>query len=185
MGEDLSQGTKVAVILILLCSVIAIVFSILAIMKNITASATQDMQGTLSSVTQQKFDDYDQRVVTGAQVVAACKLFSTQDVGIIVYTNRNKTATNEDDKEPGYYCVSNLVIDGDTCRVDKTVSPTTVSVPNGFVTADYNTDIKRNDNRGVMNKATEASYVSNTARFNSYLIKTTSGDIIGILFDEV
>lgn len=192
MGEDLSQGVKVAVILILLASVIAIVFSILSIMKNITGQSTQDMQSTLSSVSKQKYDDYDQRTVTGAQIVAACKLFNKQPISLVVYTNRDDT--------PRTYGLTGVATTMEATSTDtaasklmSTIADVTydstakkVTVANGYVTATLpGGDFVYQNDRSSMNTNTLGGYISNTSQFKSWLIKTSAGDIIGILFDEL
>ena len=84
MGEDLSTGAKIGIILIILCSLIAIVFSLLTMMKNITNSGASQLQGSLDQMLLSQFDDYDQKTVTGTQVKAAIKVFSGQDVAIVI-----------------------------------------------------------------------------------------------------
>ena len=201
MGEDLSTGAKIGVVLILLCAIISIVFSIMSIMKNITTQGTEDLQHSLSSMLLQKFDDYDQRTVTGAQVVAACKLFQDQPYAIVVYTNANSgkpsvyglegcsyvgVGTNDSDipvnqdfsgQNSGVYANiyesnSFKLADSKGYVVGKTPDPNS----GGYT---------YNNNRMSMNDRTSGDYVGNAAKFKSYLIKTTSDIIIGVVFDEV
>lgn len=195
MGEDLSTGAKIGVVLILLCAIISIVFSIMSIMKNITTQGTEDLQNSLSSMSLQKFDDYDQRNVTGAQVISACKLFQDQPYAIVVYTNRgtsnvvyglqgckwyvNQTTTNKPTMSETYSSSS--------VAYDNTAKRFKLADTDGFVIGvmpDGNT-FTYNNNRTAMNERTDVQYVSNSAKFKSFLIKTTSGDIMGIVFDEV
>lgn len=86
MGEDLSTGAKIGITLIILCTLIAVVFSILTMMKNITNTGAAQLQGSLDQMMSSSFDDYNQKTVTGTQVLAALKLFEGQDVGIIIRT---------------------------------------------------------------------------------------------------
>lgn len=193
MGEDLSTGAKIGVVLILLCAIISIVFSIMSIMKNITTQGTEDLQNSLSNMSLQKFDDYDQRTVTGAQVVSACKLFQDQPYAIVVYTNRGTEnivyglqdctwvtgATNEPDMKETY-STSSIAYKSDEKRfvLADTDGYATGAMPSG-------NNFTYNNNRTAMNERTDPQYVSNSSKFKSYLIKTTSGDIMGIVFDEV
>lgn len=191
MGEDLSTGAKIGVVLILLCAIISIVFSIMSIMKNITTQGTEDLQNSLSSMSLQKFDDYDQRTVTGAQVVSACKLFQDQPYAIVVYTNRGTEnivyglqdctwvtgATNEPDMKETY-STSSVAYKDKEFLLAKTLGYATGAMPSG-------NNFTYNNNRTAMNERTDPQYVSNSSKFKSYLIKTTSGDIMGIVFDEV
>lgn len=192
MGEDLSTGAKIGVVLILLCAIISIVFSIMSIMKNITTQGTEDLQNSLSNMSLQKFDDYDQRTVTGAQVVSACKLFQDQPYAIVVYTNRGTEnavyglqgcswvvsgATNEPDMKETY-STSSIAYKDKEFLLAKTDGYATGAMPSG-------NNFTYNNNRTAMNERTDPQYVSNSSKFKSYLIKTTSGDIMGIVFDEV
>lgn len=204
MGEDLSQGAKIGIVLIILCALISIVFSIMSIMKNITTQGTEDLQHSLSSMSLQKFDDYDQREVTGAQVISACKLFQDQPFTIVVYTNRNNKADIY-----GLTGCNWLRRDIDNATGKETYTTVTggmASVGAGNNVTIYDTAGKQfkladgigfaygelptttysyNNDRTKMNERTDPSYVSNSAKFHSYLIKTSSGDIMGLVFDEI
>lgn len=86
MGEDLSTGAKIGIILIILCSLIAIVFALLTVMKNITNSGSAQLQSSLDQMLLTTFDDYNQKTVSGIQVKSALRIFEAQDVAIIVKT---------------------------------------------------------------------------------------------------
>ena len=70
MGSDISEGAKVGIILIILCALIAIVFSLLTMMKNITSSGSQSLQNGLDQLGDSEFQAYDQKVVSGTDVTA-------------------------------------------------------------------------------------------------------------------
>lgn len=84
MGEDLSTGAKIGITLIILCTLIAIVFSLLTMMKNITNSGASQLQGSLDQMLLTQFDDYNQKTVSGTQVVSSIKVFEGQDVAVVV-----------------------------------------------------------------------------------------------------
>ena len=176
MGEDLSQGAKIGIILIILCALIAIVFSIMSIMKNITTQGTEDLQHSLASVSMQKFDDYDQRQITGAQVISACKLFQDQPFSVIVYTNRKNAQS--------IYGLKNIVLTASSYTYNTTNK--TLSVSSGYVIGELpSAAFTYKHNRTAMSTKTSTEFVSNSAKFMSYLIKSSAGDIIGIMVDEV
>ena len=103
MGEDLSTGAKIGITLIILCSLIAVVFSLLTMMKNITNTGAAQLQGSLDQMMSSSFDDYNQKTVTGTQVLAALKLFEGQDVGIVIKTTlAESSATAEAGPLGGY-----------------------------------------------------------------------------------
>lgn len=193
MGEDLSQGAKIGVILIILCAIISIVFSIMSIMKNITTQSTQDLQNSLASMSSQKFDDYDQREVTGAQVIAACKLFQNQPISIYVLTNRNLTYSNNAVTKGTFnnYGLKNTGVSAVNVNTAfagnlKITNAGVVTTTDGYGTLEYPTDMKQyNNNRVGMNTRSDPAYVGNTAKFMSFLCKNKSGDITAIIFDEL
>lgn len=92
MGEDLSTGAKIGIILIILCSLIAIVFALLTMMKNITNTGSAQLQSSLDQMLLTTFDDYNQKTVSGIQVKSALRIFESQDVAIIVKTGLCNTA---------------------------------------------------------------------------------------------
>lgn len=103
MGEDLSTGAKIGIILIILCSLIAIVFSLLTMMKNITNSGSSQLQNSLDQMLIAKFDDYNQTTVTGNQVTASIKVFEGADVAIVIRPHNATTTKTESLKAVGGY----------------------------------------------------------------------------------
>lgn len=93
MGEDLSTGAKIGIILIILCSLIAIVFALLTMMKNITNTGSAQLQNSLDQMLLTNFDDYNQKTVSGTQVRSAIRLFEGQDVALVVKTGLCNTNT--------------------------------------------------------------------------------------------
>lgn len=86
MGTDISEGAKVGIILIILCALIAIVFSLLTMMKNITSSGSQSLQNGLDQLSDSEFQNYDQKTVSGTDVAAAIKIFEGRPVSFVVVT---------------------------------------------------------------------------------------------------
>ena len=84
MGEDLSTGAKIGIVLIILVALIGIVFALLTMMKNITNSGSNQLQNSLDQMSSSVFADYDQKVVTGTNLITAAKMFENQDVAIVV-----------------------------------------------------------------------------------------------------
>lgn len=84
MGEDLSTGAKIGIVLIILVALIGIVFALLTMMKNITNSGSNQLQNSLDQMSNSTFSDFDQKVVTGTNLITAAKMFENQDVAIVV-----------------------------------------------------------------------------------------------------
>lgn len=193
MGEDISSGAKLGIILIILCSLLAIVLSLLLMMKNITNSGSATLQSGLDQMLSSRFDDYDQRVVSGTQVSAAVKLFEGQSVGIVVVTgacqnsgatarggynygavlDSHKTATETNNDGAAYICstdMSNYKTDGNTYyTID-------LALKDGAVF--YNMNIK------PMSRTGSEPFVRDSAKFMAELIKDTTGTTVGICFTQ-
>lgn len=92
MGTDISEGAKVGIILIILCALIAIVFSLLTMMKNITSSGSQSLQNGLDQLGDSEFQSYDQKTVSGTDVAAAIKIFEGRPVSFVVVTTADQKA---------------------------------------------------------------------------------------------
>lgn len=86
MGTDISEGAKVGIILIILCALIAIVFSLLTMMKNITSSGSQSLQNGLDQLSDSEFQNYDQKTISGTDVQAAVKIFEGRPISFVVVT---------------------------------------------------------------------------------------------------
>ena len=65
MGDDLSTGAKIGIGLVILCFLIAIVLSLLMVVKNITNSGANQLESGLGQMMATTYDDYDQKIVTG------------------------------------------------------------------------------------------------------------------------
>ena len=83
MGDDLSTGAKIGIGLVILCFLIAIVLSLLMVVKNITNSGANQLESGLGQMMATTYDDYDQKIVTGTKVTSAIKLFSGEPIGIV------------------------------------------------------------------------------------------------------
>lgn len=209
MGEDLSTGAKIGITLIVLCSLIAIVFSLLTMMKNITNAGSSQLQGSLDQMLLTQFDDYNQKTVTGTQVVSSLKVFEGQDVAIVIRPGLAKKNTaciggyNYGARLKGYKA--------STMNGYGTIYVSTqdVSLPTGAYTYDaakLDTGIvlhssqtyyvgayedttaellQRNDNTRPTNATGKASFVRSSAKYRAMLIKDESDAIIGICFTEL
>lgn len=86
MGADISEGAKIAIILIILCAVIAIVFSLLTMMKNVAAAGSQSLQNGMDQLSDSEFQNYDQKTVSGTDVAAAVKIFEGRPIAFVTVT---------------------------------------------------------------------------------------------------
>lgn len=206
MGTDISEGAKIGIILIILCSLIAIVFSLLTMMKNITSSGSQSLQNGLDNLTDSEFQSYDQKNVTGTDVKAAIKIFEGREIGFVVYTLGSQKggakaqmygAILNSDQSEGTTGGSNAGKTLDcTVKVDPSADEafTDSMAITKFKNNTYYTSALKNDattggvayntNIRPMEAVGTEAYVRDTGRFRAELIKDTSGTKIGVVFTQ-
>lgn len=88
MGEDLSTGMKIGISIIILVALISIVFSILTLIKNLTNPATARLQNQMDALSELSWNDYDQKTVTGADLLGFISLHMRDGVSVLVSNGR-------------------------------------------------------------------------------------------------
>ena len=136
MGDDLSTGAKIGIGLVILCFLIAIVLSLLMVVKNITNSGANQLESGLGQMMATTYDDYDQKIVTGTKVTSAIKLFSGEPIGIVVVTGLCQDAGTN-----GGYCYGAL-LDGYQQEGKNGTTPTR-AVPHSLVTREIRSLLRR------------------------------------------
>lgn len=192
MGEDLSAGARVALTLITLCSVVAIVFSILRIMKNAANQGANTLSNGLNQMLLSQFDDYDQVIVDGNKALMALSTFSGEQVAIVFQnstdtTNYNfgcllqgcteATAPNPSDGKIYKVPVGSSGIEKKTVNgVTNSFWSGTIDISKGSATWNLNTK--------PTTRASTGPYVRTTAKYYAELIRNSTNDIIGIKFTQ-
>ena len=209
MGEDLSAGIKVAVILILLASILASVFSIMSIAKNMTNSGVNQLQSSLHAFQNMRWEDYNLRTVTGNEVQVVIRSAIDNDIAVIVNTKRNQSASvlygvklngfTKPDTAHSFYSYNSGGNNNATTRIDESVtsskddSPYFDTVNSCFVAklpvtssdgGNAETTIEYGSYTKNINDNTSLYYIDPILKFTSYIIKDSSGSLLGILFDE-
>lgn len=184
MGDDLSTGAKIGIGLVILCFLIAIVLSLLMVVKNITNSGANQLESGLGQMMATTYDDYDQKIVTGTKVNSAIKLFSGEAIGIVVVTGLCL-----DQGTNGGYCYGAL-LDGYSQEGTngnysyKNSSALTRNTGDTFFTEAPKTPITYNLNTKPMTVSGSSQYVRDNGKFLAELIKDTTGTIVGIAFTQ-
>lgn len=191
MGEDISSGAKIGIILIILCSLIAIVFALLTMMKNITNTGSGQLQNGLDQMLASQFQDYDQKIITGTQVASAMSIFDGQPVAFVVRTTAS-------DKASKAYCYGVLITGATEASAEQasdgkvyTVATSTITGAKeagaGYYTLSldvskgsyaYNLNIKPTRTSGT------STYIRSSAKFMAELIHDSTGDTVGIVFTQ-
>lgn len=184
MGDDLSTGAKIGIGLVILCFLIAIVLSLLMVVKNITNSGANQLESGLGQMMATTYDDYDQKIVTGTKVTSAIKLFSGEPIGIVVVTGLSiEEGTN------GGYCYGAL-LDGyeqggsQGNYYYKNSTALTREEGDTFYTANPVTPVTYNLNTKPMTVSGSAQFVRDNGKYLAELIKDSTGTIIGIAFTQ-
>lgn len=195
MGDDLSTGAKIGIGLVILCFLIVIVLSLLMVVKNITNSGANQMEGGLNQMMSTTYDDYDQKIVTGTKVKAAVKLFASDPIGIVIDTKYNNT-------EGKYVYNYGLKLDscmgtgfhkdsaldskwGDALVLQGTVANNATSRFNEdgvSIQGVAPTKAEYNLNTRPIAASGTTTFVRDNGKYQSYLIKDSTDTIIGIYF---
>lgn len=184
MGDDLSTGAKIGIGLVILCFLIAIVLSLLMVVKNITNSGANQLESGLGQMMATTYDDYDQKVVTGTKVSSAIKLFSSEPIGIVVITG-----LCQENSINGGYCYGALIEGYEQEGTNGNYSYKNSTAPtrntgDTFFTANPKTPITYNLNTKPLTVSGTAQYVRDNGKYLAELIKDPTGTIIGICFTQ-
>lgn len=87
MDREISNGTMLGIVLIVLAAIIVIGFVIFTIMKGVANDGTNDVQDSLGQVSTQVFIDYDQKVIAGSKIISGLKNFEGKPYAVLVSTS--------------------------------------------------------------------------------------------------
>lgn len=213
MGEEISRGANLGVILIALAVVIGLGFSIFSIAKGTANEGVTKMQTTMANVQASELKDYDQTVVTGTQVKSALENFEGKSVAILIATKAIQGAATDTTKFAGStgktfdklpkvtigsfkFINYNALLKGTATVNDKgeitgTSSPE-LKMDNGkyvasdgfVVDKDAGAVVFYNDISDI-NKSGMSEYINAGSKFNANLVIDNSGTIIGIVFTQI
>lgn len=93
MDREISNGTMLGIVLIVLAAIIVIGFVIFTIMKGVANDGTNDVQDSLGQVSTQVFIDYDQKVIAGSKIVSGLKNFEGKPYAVLVSTSALQKAS--------------------------------------------------------------------------------------------
>lgn len=96
MENEISSGTKLGIVLIALAAIIGLGFGVFSIAKGTANEGVTSVQENLNAVGDSAFSDYDQRIVTGSQVLSAYRNFAGKNYCILIATQAIKDSVNGD-----------------------------------------------------------------------------------------
>ena len=86
MEKEISNGAMLGIVLIALAAIIGLGFGVFAIAKGVANEGVTNVQENLDVVGNSVFTDYDQKIVTGTQVMSAVQNFEGKPYSILIAT---------------------------------------------------------------------------------------------------
>lgn len=198
MEGEISRGAMLGIVLIALAAIIGLGFGIFAIAKGVANEGTTNVQDQLSQVSLATFNDFDQKVVTGTQVLSAYSNFAGKPYAILIATRSYLDGNTEG--LSGAPEVQTDVADLTFLNYNALLGPAKDAEGAGGAELEYSNGIfiqkspflmdgsgkiQYNTVTDKLSKSGQVEYVPSTARFEANLIKDPSGTIMGIAFQQV
>jgi hypothetical protein len=177
MEGEMGTGARIAIALIVLGVLISVVFTILGFTRSTTNQGITTVQNSLESMQLAVFDDYDQQIHSGTQVLSALKLFEGRPIGILVKTkssgnNGYNYGAQFENTNTSTFLLSPVPAKG----ASDSFYTIDLRVLNG--TLKYNMDYLKTKTTG------DPQFIRPTAKFIAELIKDSTGTIVGICFSQ-
>lgn len=86
MDDGVAKGSNIAVVLVIVAALIALAFGIFVVTKNQANEGSADLSSSLNTVATQVFQDFDQKIVSGNQVLSALKSFEGKPYAVLIST---------------------------------------------------------------------------------------------------
>ncbi len=184
MEGELGSGARIAIALIVIGVIISVIFVILGFTRGTTNQGISKVQSSMDSMSLAEFDDYDQKLMSGTQVVSAIKLFEGRPVATVTRTTAQMDTTKGGEANTGFNYGA-LLDDTDGNYV-------TEPLTKGDSEAWYESSLEIstsgtltfNMNYKPLTKTATNTFVRPTGLFLAELIKDSTGTIIGICFTQ-
>ena len=189
MDEQPVKAMSMGTTLMFAAAVLAAAIGIFIIARVFLNNSLNDVTDQINVANNSSYSDYDQTVVSGSQVSSALDNFKGKNTAIAILT----TATKEGNGTP----LTTAPSIGGSSDIAKALqynahfeSGVSIEFKNGsyivdkaFKTTDGLVDFNH-DYAGIK-KFGNPEYIPQTARFQAYLIKDTSGTIMGMVFKQI
>ena len=90
MEKEISNGAMLGIVLIALAAIIGLGFGVFAIAKGTANEGVTNVQESLGAVGASAFTDYDQKIITGTQVISAYQSFEGKPYALLIATQATK-----------------------------------------------------------------------------------------------
>lgn len=181
MEGELGSGARIAIALIVIGVIISVIFVILGFTRGTTNQGITTVANSMDSMSLAQFDDYDQKVLSGTQVMSAVKLFEGRPVAMVVRTAKQLAVATDTGHNYGALLSGTNSTSFVTGALDKEDDA------NSFYTEDIQItsgSMRFNMVYLPMTKSGENTYVRPTAKFLAELIKDSTGTIVGVCFTQ-
>jgi len=185
------------VVLLALAVLIGVGFGVFSIAKNTANEGVVGVQDALGAMNESVFNDYDQRTLSGTQVISAYNTMNGKPVAVVVKTCKGEWVNYNALVQP--FAISNKQTSAPFQNITKDAlskqylvtssyfDKTSAGIELAHVMSDGGGDVSKkvvlyNNVTTDMTKAGNQNYVTSTAKFSSYLIKDAGDTIIGIVF---
>lgn len=189
MSEDMSAMIRTGVTLVLVAALISAVLNIVSIATTAISTGMNTLQSGVGKLNTQEFETYNQTTLTGTEVLSALNLYNNRDVAVCIQTNTlrgSAFATANEGK--GKYHNYGPLVGGSAATPEFDVSSQydadKARLVLEFVTTGANNDLVYNTSYKPAKQKGDKNYVNPTGKFLSKLIYDSSGDIIGIAFQQ-
>lgn len=95
MEKEISSAAMLGIVLIAVAAIIGLGFGVFAIAKGTANEGVTGVQENLQAVSTSAYTDYDQKIVTGTQVVSAYTNFEGKSVAVLIATQATKDASSD------------------------------------------------------------------------------------------
>lgn len=207
MGEDVSAMVRVGITVIVVAAVITAVLNLMVVAQNVLASGMSTFETGVDQITVQEYEKYNQKKLSGTSVRAAISLYQNKDIGIVVRTKGCVGNTAEGfsasdmTKNKGAYCFcyGSLLLHGNATTVQSAdwtdgtkvcyyTQEWKMKTGESYYEAEYykndNGVIQSSNNTKGITRSGDAQVILDSARFQASLIRSASGAIVGIYFEQ-
>lgn len=169
MGKDISEGIKVALVLVILCAMLTLLFVLIYIVRDFDGTSSHMLQQELHVLVDSELDIYDQKIVTGAKIKVALEVYS--DASCVVRSLKDNVARVYGRRLVG-------------TKEDNTIDWSIVKEgDNTYWTAELSDGV--NGEKLPLDDKVDNTYVRDSAKYLSELIKDSNGTTIGMFFTEI
>lgn len=213
MEREISVGAWLGIGLLILAALIGLGFGVFSIAKGVANDGSTNMQEGLGQVSNQVFLDYDQKVVSGQQVLTALSTFEGKAYAVLIGTkalNNNTGIYSErtsggfvidnDSTKAVHFMNYNALLAGASGNVKPTTnvekgasSPTAglklIKMVNGKYIATNGLAYEKGElvfdlQTGGLFTAGNAEYLPTTSKYKANIIQDESGNNLGIVIQQ-